>query len=287
MAPRPFRFALQVSRATSRAAWQDLARRVEDLGFDVLAMPDHVVADPVAELLAPLPALVSAADATTTLRVGTVVLNADVRAPALLAQEVGTVELLTDGRLELGLGAGGQKHDYELLGRPLEAGGVRLRRLAEAVAAVKALPGGGPPLLLGGSGPRLLSLAAREADMVQLTGLEHPEGTIVVGPAFTAEATEEKVAWLRSEAGERAEDAELGALLQFVGHDREAVSAELPELSEDDLAATPFLLVGSTSQMVETLLERRDRFGITYLTAFAGRGGLAHLPPVVAELAGR
>jgi probable F420-dependent oxidoreductase len=130
----PFRFGVNVGRAGSRAAWADKARKLEELGYATLTVPDHLT-----DLLAPMPAVISAAEATKTLRVGTNVLNNDFRHPVLLAREAATVDLLTDGRLQLGLGAGHMQSEYDQTGLRFDAGGTRVERLAEAVAIVKAL----------------------------------------------------------------------------------------------------------------------------------------------------
>src|SRR6266849_5623065 len=177
---KPFRIGVNVLSAGSRAEWADKARKLEDLGYYALTVPDHL-----ADLLAPLPALVSAAAATTSLRVGTNVLNNDFRHPVLVAREAATVDLLTDGRLQLGLGAGHMQSEYDQAGLRFDAGGIRVERLAEAVTIIKGLLTGAPvtfagrhyqvtdhqihplpvqrphpPLLIGGNGRRLLTLAA-------------------------------------------------------------------------------------------------------------------------------
>src|SRR3989454_2741688 len=134
-----FRFGVNVGRATSRAAWAEKARKCEDLGYSVLTVPDHLT-----DLLAPLPALVSAAEATKSLRVGTNVLNNDLRHPVLVAREAATVDLLTEGRFQLGLGAGHMKSEYDQIGLGFEPGGTRVERLAEAVTIIKRLFTGDP-----------------------------------------------------------------------------------------------------------------------------------------------
>jgi probable F420-dependent oxidoreductase len=193
---KPFRFGVNVGRAGSRAEWAEKARKLEDLGYSALTVPDHL-----ADLLAPMPALVSAAAATQRLRVGTNVLNNDFRHPVLVAREAATVDLLTEGRLQLGLGAGHMQAEYDQAGVRFDAGGIRVERLAEAVAIVKGLLKGEPvtfagryyrvtghaihplplqrphpPLLIGGNGRRLLTLAAKEADIVGLSGITFRRG---------------------------------------------------------------------------------------------------------------
>jgi probable F420-dependent oxidoreductase len=131
---KPFRFGVNVGHAHSRSEWTEKARKVEGLGYNTLNVPDHL-----ADLLAPLPALVSAAEATNHLRVGTNVLNSDLRHPVLVAREAATVDLLTDGRLQLGLGAGSIRSEYEQAGLDFNRGAGRVERLAEAIAIVKGL----------------------------------------------------------------------------------------------------------------------------------------------------
>src|SRR2546426_10374282 len=141
---KPFRFGINARDAGSRAEWQDKARRVEDLGYSALMVPDHLAA-----MLAPIPAALSAATATTSLRVGTNVLNNDFRHPVLVAREAATADLLSDGRFELGLGAGHMRSENDQAGLPFERGGVRLERLAEAGAVIKGLLGGGEGTFVG------------------------------------------------------------------------------------------------------------------------------------------
>jgi len=134
---KPFRFGVNVRDGKSRAEWQDKAREIEGLGYSVLLVPDHLAA-----MLATIPAVMSAADATKSLRVGTNVLNNDLRHPVLLAREAATIDMLTDGRLELGLGAGYMRTEYDQAGLRFDRGGIRVERLAEAVPIIKGLLGG-------------------------------------------------------------------------------------------------------------------------------------------------
>src|SRR5438445_9518805 len=193
---KTFRFGINLRDAKSRADWQDKARKVEALGYSALLVPDHL-----APMLATVPAVVSAADATTRLRVGTNVLNNDLRHPVVLAREAATVDVLTDGRLELGLGAGYMRIEYDQAGLRFDRGGIRVERLAESVTIIKGLLGGTevnfagqhyrvtghkihplpiqqphPPIMIGGNGPRLLTLAAKEADTVNFTGITFARG---------------------------------------------------------------------------------------------------------------
>jgi probable F420-dependent oxidoreductase len=312
---RPFRFGLSVGAAGSRAEWVDKARRVEDLGFSTLVIPDHLA--PAMPPLAPLLPLVSAAGATKTLRVGTFVLNNDFRHPVLLAREAAALDLLTDGRLELGLGAGHMQSEYDAAGLRFDPGRVRVERLGESVRVIKALLVGSPttfegehyrvrghviypkplqqphpPILIGGHGRRLLSIAAREADTVGFVGFRHLRGgTAVDASGFRPSAVDERVALVRAEAGERFGDLELNVLVQRVvrtddpRREAAAVHARRPEVSPEEVLETPFFLFGTADQMVEALRVRRERWGFSYYVAFEPH--LDALAPVVARLAGK
>jgi probable F420-dependent oxidoreductase len=312
VAARPFRFGVGARTALSRADWAEKARRAEALGYSSLLLPDHLL-----ECLPPLIPLVSAADATTTLRVGTFVLNNDFRHPILLAREAAAVDLLSDGRLELGLGAGHMRSEYAEAGLPFDPPGERVERLAESVEIVARLLAGEtvtfsgrhyqvsghqiyplptqrprPPILIGGNGHRLLSLAAREADIVGLSGLSHKRGGSEVDlSAFKASAVDQRLAWLRAAAGQRFEQLELNALVQQViltESPRQAaaeLAARWPDLDEDDVLQTPYLFVGSLDGLAETLQARRERWGLSYYVVF--ESAAESLAPLVARLSGQ
>ena len=309
---KPFRFGVNALSAGSRAEWAAKARKLEDMGYWMLSVPDHLT-----EMLAPMPALVAAAAATTRLRVGTNVLNNDLRHPVLVAREAATVDLLTDGRLQLGLGAGYMRSEYEQAGLSYDPGRTRVERLAEAVAIIKQLLAGEtvslagrhyrvtdhaihprpvqrphPPILIGGNGPQLLTLAAREADIVGLTGITFRRGGTEPDLAgCRADAVDERVRLIKDAAGIRGEQLELNALVQrvLVTDDRRRAAAELAvgrwsQLSPDEILESPYVLIGTVDQMVEDLKARRARWGISnyaihepYLDALA---------PVVERLAG-
>ena len=308
---RPFRFGVNMWRAESRAAWTDKARKVESLGYSVLTVPDHLT-----DFLAPIPALAAAAHATKDLRVGTMVLNNDLRHPVLVAREAATLDLLSDGRLELGLGAGHMKSEYDQAGLSFDPGGTRVERLTEAVVIVKGLLAGEPftfagrhyrvaghrihplpiqrphpPIVVGGNAPRLLTLAGREADIVGLTGIAFRQGgTQPDVSAWRTATVDERLAVVRQSAGERYEHLELNALVQrvVVTDDRHRAAQELakrwPSLSAEDLLESPYLLIGTVGQMAEDLRARRERWGISYYTTFEPY--LDALAPVVNRLAG-
>jgi probable F420-dependent oxidoreductase len=308
---KPFRFGVNVGPSRSRGEWVEKARKLEGLGYYALTAPDHL-----ADFLAPMPALVIAAEATTTLRVGTNVLNNDFRHPVLVAREAATVDLLTDGRLILGLGAGYMQSEYDQAGLGYDPGGARVDRLAEAVTIVKGLLSGEsvtfsgrhyrvtghtihplpvqqprPPIVVSGNGPRLLTLAAREADIVGLSGITFRRGgTAPDLSGWKSSGVDERIRLVRDVAGERFAALELNALVQrvLVMDDRRRAAEELArhwaELSPHEILESPHVLLGTVDQMIEDLQARRQRWGISYFTIFEPYASA--LAPVVAKLAG-
>ena len=307
--PRPFRFGVVCARGTSRADWTAKARKVEALGYAILLVPDHL-----GEQLAPLPALLAAAEATTSLRVGSLVLANDFRHPVVLAKEAATLDLLSAGRFELGLGAGWMRSEYEQAGLRFDPPVIRIERMGEAVRIIKALLGEDPvsftgahyslsgltglpkpvqrprpPILVGGGGRRTLSIAAREADVVGLVPRAHADGGGLDVTDATAAATIRKVEWIRAEAEERFAELELNLLVQAVvaTDDRRAAAAQLAarfRTTAELVLDTPYVLMGTHGQIEEDLRERRERYGVSYLAVF--ESSMDALAPVVARLAG-
>jgi len=276
---RAFRFGVVAAGARSADAWLAKARRIESLGYTSLVIPDNL-----RYTLAPLPALAAAAAATTSLRLGTYVLANDLRNPVLLAKDVASLDLLSGGRFELGIGAGRPDSAAEnaMLGLSFDAGGVRVARLAESLGILKALLAGqrvdlaagayhasgaevSPlpvqqprvPILVAGSGRQMLRLAAREADIIAL-GLP---------PDATEGVVAERVEWIREAAGERFGDIELNINLMAVGERVPYQLAQRMHLSASDLAERGSMaaLSGSTEAMCEQLQLRRERLGVSYL----------------------
>jgi len=307
---RPFRFGVQASKAANRTGWVELAKRVEATGFDVFTMPDHF-----GDQLAPVPALMTAANATTTLRIGALVWDNDYKHPLVLAKEVATMDVLSEGRLEIGIGAGWMISDYDESGIPYDSPGARVDRLEEALAIIKDALGAEPfshagrhytitnhnglpkpvqtrpPILIGGGGKRVLSLAAREADIVGINGTLTAG---VIGPdamaTMTAEAVDEKVAVVRAAAGQRVEEIELNVrvFLVNVTDDRDGVIDALAGplgVSKATVEQSPFTLIGTPGQMVEDIVARRERWGFSYL--IVGADDVEPFAPVVAALAGK
>jgi probable F420-dependent oxidoreductase len=273
-------------------------------------MPDHF-----SEQLAPVPALMSAADATTRLRVGALVWDNDYKHPVVLAKELATMDLLSDGRLEIGIGAGWMITDYEQSGISYDRAGVRIDRLEEGLKVIRGAMAPGPfsfegqhytitdydgtpkplqspcpPILIGGGGKRVLGIAAREADIVGVNGNMHAG---VVGPeaiaSMTAEAVDEKLGIIREAAGSRLGDIELNVrvFLVNVTDDRDGAIdflAKAMQVEQKMVETTPFALIGPPAKLVEDLLERRERWGFSYI--IVGGGDVESFAPVVAQLAG-
>ena len=309
---RPFRFGAQVTTKPTRRAWVDQARQLEDLGYSVASMPDHFN-----DQLAPLPGLQSILDATTTLRAGALVFDNDYKHPLVLAKELATMDVLSDGRVDIGLGAGWMTADYEQSGIPYDPAGVRIDRFLEGLAVIKGVMADGafsfagkhytitdhdglpkpvqrprPPILIGGGGKRVLSIAAREADIVGVNGTL---GSGVIGAEALATMSEQavvdKVAIVAEAAAAagRLDHIEMHIRTFFVDvtDDRDRSLAEMAEFIGVEpamLAASPFALIGSVAQIADDLRERRQRFGFSFVTVSAT--DIEAFAPVVAELAG-
>ncbi|HEY8798931.1 MAG TPA: TIGR03621 family F420-dependent LLM class oxidoreductase, partial [Candidatus Dormibacteraeota bacterium] len=269
--PRPFRFGVQEHRAPNAKAWKDKARQVETLGYAALYLPDHFT-----DQLGPIAALMAAADATTRLRVGSLVFDNDYRHPVVLAKEAATLDVLSDGRFDLGLGAGWMATDYEQAGIPYDSPGTRISRMKEGLKIIKGMFAGEPftfsgehyqvkgiqgsprpvqkphpPILLGGGGHRMLNLAAREADIVNVN-FDLREGQVNRDLVRTglAEATDEKLRWIREAASDRLDSIELSVtiFLANITDDRESVATVMAAgvgAEPKDILAMPHFLIGT------------------------------------------
>ncbi len=293
---QPFRFSVVIAAAPSRTAFVTLARRAEELGYATLLMPDRTITG-----LAVLPALAVAAAVTTSLRVGSYVFCNDFRHPALLAKEAATLDFLSNGRFELGLGAGVGPFDYQQLGLRFEDAGTRVGRLEEALSIIKrffteervnftgrhytitemrgspsAVQKPHPPVLIGGAGKRMLSLAALEADSISVMyrlpaqGIDAPN-----------EALEQQLMWVREAAGERFESLELSQLAYVLAINDSRIDRDV----EGDGPPLPRVVM-SAGQAVEHLLEQRERYGFSYIPVYGG-AQMENFAPVVARLAGK
>ncbi|MFB1047080.1 LLM class F420-dependent oxidoreductase [Streptomyces chrestomyceticus] len=294
--PRPFRFGVNMITIESGPAWRQKCRRAEALGYDVLLVPDHLGRP------APFPALVAAAEATERPRLGTFVLNAGFWNPALLAREVATTDLLTDGRLELGLGTGYVRAEHDRAGLPWGTPGERVDHLARTVEELERLLGDPehapkaaqqprPPLLIGGNGPHMLRLAARHADIAAFTGGRaapgKPEGTLAL---LTPDELDAALTVYHRAAADRPAPAELNILVQRVmaTGDRRAFAREIAAhglgVDEEQALRIPTFLFGTVAQMAEQLREHRERYGFSYVTVLDP--SMEAFAPVIEELKG-
>ena len=307
---RPFRFGVIVYQAKSKDEWVARAQRAENLGYSTFLVPDHLE-----DQLAAVPALVAAAEATTSIRLGSSVFDNDFRHPVMLAKEAATIDLLSGGRFELGIGAGWAQSEYEQAGIPFDAGSIRVSRLEEALHIIKGLFAGeplnfsgkyytvtslegfpkpiqrpNPPIFVGGGSKRILSIAAREANIVGFGPRTRADGSGLDTTDATAEATERKVAWVRQAAGERFNELELNAIVftVVVTDQRKQASEQLTQrfqMTTQQVLEMPHCLVGTADQITEDLLYRREKYGISYISVFAE--SMETFAPVVARLAGK
>ncbi|MEX2268504.1 MAG: TIGR03621 family F420-dependent LLM class oxidoreductase [Acidimicrobiia bacterium] len=306
-----FRFGVQVSSASSADDWRTKARKMEDLGYSTLFMPDHFIDTE----LAPMVAIAFAAAHTTTLRIGHLVLGNDYKHPAVTAKEAATVDVLSGGRHEFGLGAGWMQTDYDALGMPYDKAGTRVERLEEALAVVKGAWSGEkfsfkgkhyeitdyvgvpkpvqkphPPIVIGGGAPRVLKLAGREADIVGINpNLRKGAITDDAIKSALAEGTRQKIEWVKEGAGKRFKDIELQIryFLASITDDAEGFAGAVAGgfgLSAQDALESGVALVGTVEQVIETLHKRRDEWGVSY--AVLGDDTFEAFAPVVAALAG-
>ncbi len=322
---KPFRFGLQAFNPKSPQAWREMLRKVEDLGYSTYHLADHFMGPGPAQestahppqILAAVPAMAMALEYTDRIKVGARVFCMDYRDPVILAKEAATMDYLSDGRLELGLGAGWIEAEYQAAGMDFKPIGERLDKFENVVSAVKAFMTGEPlsidnahihwqgfaglparptppPLMIGGGSKRILGIAGREADIVSLNfnnraGVLGPDGMM----SGLAEQTAKKIGWIKDGAGVRFEalELEIGAYLTVVtDHQQptaEAIAGPMG-LSVDDLLAGPHNLIGSVDYICEELQRRRETYGISYITVLDdGENNMVEqFAPVVAKLAG-
>ncbi len=295
---RPFRFGLQAVRVNDPEAWLGLARSAEKAGYSCFMVPDHL------GRLSTFPALMAAAAATRSVKLATYVLNQDFRPPAVLAQEAASVQLLTGGRLELGIGAGWAIHEYTQAGLTYDAASVRVARFEEYLEAVKGLLNAdapfsysgkffnlenyaplpkhatSPPILVGGGSPRILGIAGRLADIISVSTRASADGRVDM-PNLSLPAVEDKVKRIQDAAGERFGEIELNMTVRDLRltNDRRATARDLlnewasvpqrlanvDRLTEDDVLASPHVAIGSVEQIVEQFEISRERWGFNYL----------------------
>jgi probable F420-dependent oxidoreductase len=308
--PRKFRFAVQLHTATDGADLAAQARRAEELGYSTVFFPDHF-----GDQIAPVPSLMAVADATTTLRVGTLVFDNDYKHPVVLAKECATIDVLSGGRLELGIGAGWMKSDYDQSGIPMDPPKVRVDRMEEGIRVLKNAFADGPqdfagehytitgydglpksvqkphpPFLIGGGKKRVLSIAGREADIVGINpSVDSGEVDADAARSGSAEQTDQKLEWVRAAAGDRYADLEINMLVfaAVVTDDKQGtieMMAPLFGLEPAEVGDHPHAWCGTVDQICEDLERRRERWDASYLTVQGD--SMEAIAPVVAKLAG-
>jgi probable F420-dependent oxidoreductase len=323
MMSKPFRFAVQSFNAESGDAWQEKVVRAEAKGYSAFHLADHIIGPGQAltrtnhpvQGLAAVPAMAYAAAVTSTIKIGCRVFCIDYHNPATLIKEAMTIDLLSNGRLEFGLGAGWSEEEYKALGITMDSPGIRINRLADVIAAAKAYTAGGelninnetlawrefegvpkpvqkphPPIMIGGGSPKILRLAGREADIVSLNfnnraGILGPDGV----QSSTEAQTMKKIGWIRDGAGERFDELEIeiGAYFTFVMDDPGPVLqnfAKMYGFSDAQMAAYPHALFGSVETICAELQKRREVYGISYITV--SEDAMDAFAPVVARLSG-
>ncbi|MEO6124859.1 MAG: TIGR03621 family F420-dependent LLM class oxidoreductase [Ilumatobacteraceae bacterium] len=311
--PRRFRFGVEMMHPFEGMSWVDTAREVESLGYSTLFVPDHFH-----EGFGPISAMTAAAVATTTLHVAPMVFACDFRHPAVVARELASIDIMSAGRLEVGLGAGYQETDYFPTGIAMDSPGVRVSRLIEHTTVLRGLFGpepltfegdhyritaldgtpkphrpGGPPILIAGGGKRLLTFAAQAADIIGVNP-SLPSATLrgTAGRDALTGPIDEKFEWIRAAAGDRFDSLEVNAwmaaaVVTGTSAEAEAIASKMfPGFgaAPEDVLASPIVLVGTETQITERLHERRERWGYSYHVLPAGR---AHqFSPLVQRLTG-
>ena len=315
--PRPFRFGVFGEDARTPTVLLETARRAEDAGYSTFLIRDHFIDEPFGHQLAPLTALTAVATTTTRLRVGSLVFSNDYRHPAVLAKEIATLDALSNGRVELGLGAGFSKAEYDRAGLAFDPPGVRVDRLEESIHVLKGLFGERPftftgkhysvtdlegypkpvqrphpPLLIGAAGTRMLSIAAREADIIGFQTVSTSRGAVTNDPSGrVAAAVAQRVEHVRRIAAERFERIELSLVATVVLADqRRPVAERLARqhgwsgLSSEQVLEMPSVFIGSLDHVADEMRARRERYGFSYYVILDR--AMTATAPLVARLAG-
>lgn len=315
---RPFRFlAIAAPELCDGPTLAATARRAESMGYAALVMPDHLLGQH-----APVPVLATVAAVTERLRIGTFVLNVGLRHPAVLAQDLASLDVLSGGRLEIGIGAGWNRPEHDAIGLPFDPVPARVAQLAEAITVLKGCFADGsfsvtgrhytitehdgqptpvqrphPPLFLGGGGRRILTLAGREAQIVGLSARLMPGPTPRADPrSLTATGTEEKIGWIRAAAGDRFDQIELNTYptagpVTITGNARAEAQRRAERLTSlsgipitaEEVLDSPHTFIGTVEDITEKIVGLRERFGISSVMT----GDLDELAPVVERLAGQ
>jgi len=309
---KPFRFGVTSYGAdVNGEGWVRKSQRVEELGYSSLFVSDHFMGQ-----ISVIPALAYAAASTSSLRVGSIVCANDFRHPILLAKEAATLDLLSNGRLELGIGAGYLKAEFDALGISFDDAKTRVERLRESIQLIKAYfrgeridfdgkhyrvqsdigldfipaPAQKPhsPIIIGGGGKQMLTLAGQEADIVGLAMQVNKDGT---GPDIESAMLplEQKIEWIRRAAGLRFEEIEINvqtwvvAVTDYRKATLEQIGQQFP-LPYKMLASLPFILVGTVEEIAAQVQSHRERYGISYFLVFDQY--MEQFAPVAARLAG-
>jgi probable F420-dependent oxidoreductase len=311
---RPFHFLADVHEIVSGPELAARARRAEQMGYHALVIPDHLLGQ-----LSPAVALATVAAATSTLRMSAFVMNNDLRHPAVLAQDIASIDVLSGGRVDLAIGAGWNKPEYDAIGISFDPTPVRQARLAESITVLKGMFSGAPfsfagehytitdytaapvpgqrphpPFFIGGGGRRTLTLAGREADIVGLAPRILTNATLDAR-SLTLAATREKIDWVRDAAGERFEALEFNIYPSgwpvvvtddLRGEARRVIdrlrSRTGVELTEDEVIDSPHVFIGSVNRLVEKFLQLREELGISSVLL----GDIGELEPVLERLSG-
>ncbi|MFN8524190.1 MAG: TIGR03621 family F420-dependent LLM class oxidoreductase [Chloroflexota bacterium] len=314
---RPIRFGVINEQIPQPSTWMERARRAEQLGYSTFLLRDHVAPDFFGEQLAPFSALAMAAAVTSSLRVGTMVLGNNYRHPVILAKEAATLDYLSGGRFELGIGAGWLRSEYEQMGLPFDRAGARIHHLEETIEVLRSLFTGapvhfqghhhrlngatcsplptqrpGPPLMMGGGHERMLRLAGRLADIVGVMTVSVASGAVEDDPERRRRpAIEQQLGWIRDSAGPRFGSIELSLLPTIIQDaDRQRATQTLIEqrgwsgLSKSDVWGMPAIFIGTVNEICEQLLEVRASLGFSYFVISSDR--MEALAPIVERLAG-
>jgi probable F420-dependent oxidoreductase len=315
---RPFRFGVFGETSQSREPLLDTARRAEDSGYATFLIRDHFIAEPFGHQLAPLTVLATVAGATKTLRVGSLVLSNDYRHPVILAKEVATLDVLSNGRVELGLGAGFSQAEYDQAGIGFDPPGVRVERLEEAIRVLKDLFAVAPltfagkhyavshhdsfpkpvqhphpPILIGAAGKRMLSIAARQADIIGFQTVSTVNGVVSNDPGVRlASAVAQKIELVRQMAGDRFDRIELSMVVTVVIDEQRQQAAEQfarnrgwDGFSSEQVLEMPSVFIGSADHIAEEMQARREKYGFSYFVLFDHT--MEKAAPIVARLAGK
>lgn len=313
----PFRFGCINEQMKPAKAWHDHVRRIEALGYDILLVRDHFLPDVFGDTFGPIAALMSAADATSRLRVGSMVICNDFRHPAILAKEVATIDFLSEGRFELGLGAGWMNAEYEQMGIELSSPSVRIKRLEESIQVIRELFGNssfsqqgdhytirdldgfpkpvqpGIPIMVGGGNGKILNLAGRVADIVGILLTNVASGVVINDPlGRSSESVNQKIQWVKEGAGDRFDEIELNSAVDIIVTDHRRSATEdfifqrgWQGISVEQVWDMPSVFIGNHELIAEEMHARRDMFGFSYY--WVSDKKMDEFAPLVQELSGK